>query len=1166
MTSAIQSGQDENINPLQPLHWRRSWELLLCLFALTLSLTTCLQAQTFEPIPALSFTQPYEGANPLPQVLTIASTGANISFSVSATSTTGGNWLSINLGTGCCYTTPQAIIVSAKPAATLAAGTYTGSIAVKSDGGALTQTIPVSLTIKASGTSFFDDLAGGLTFSMLTQGTAPPVQTFQIRNAGTGTLDWTASTSTSDGGSWLTLSAASGVAPGYLSVGVKTGKLPGAGLTAGTFTGQVLLKTTGDSVTVPITVTVGASIFRQVNPLNFTKEYAGANPLPQVFTLASTGTNFSYYINTQNSTGGSWLTIDRGTGCCYSTPDSITVTVNPAITLVAGTYSAEIIAEESGGANDAVVVPVTFTVEPSSATFFDATPGEYTFSLATDGTAPPTQALQIRNAGEGTLDWTLGGSTADGGAWLAVSATSGTAPSTVNIGIVPTDLPGNGLVAGTFTGQIILQAGQDRVTIPITVTVGAAVFRQVNPLNFTMPFAGADPLPQVIALVSTGANFSYTINTQNSTGGSWLTINRGTGCCYTTPDAITVTAKPAVTLAAGTYSAEIIAQEDGGGQQGIVIPVTLTIEPPTATFFDALPGQLTFSMATGGKTPPAQSLQIRNAGEGTLDWTAATNTSDGGSWLTLSAASGTAPAYLNISVNPAKLPGGGLTAGNFSGEVSLETAGDTVTIPVAVTVGAAVFLQANALNFTMPFAGAHPLPQVITLASTGANFSYIVNTQNSTGGSWLSINRGTGCCYTTSDSITVTVSPAVTLAAGTYSAEIIAQEDGGGQQGMVIPVTLTIEPSSKPFFDTLPGEVTFSMTANGSAPPSQTFQVRNAGAGTLDWTETASTSDGGKWLTATPTSGSAPASLTVSINKAKLPGGGLVAGVFSGQIVLQTGTDRVTIPIAVAVGPAVFSQLPMVNFTKNYDGSNPATQSITIASTGAAISYTILAANSTGGAWLSISAGTGCCYTTPAAVTLTADPASTLAAGVYTAEIIVTEDGGAAESMLIPVTLTVNTSSKTATPVFTPPGGSYSSAQSVTITSGTRDAAIYYTTDGSNPTTASTVYTGPIFVDDTETLKAIAISPGYAESAIATAVYTFTTPVAATPAVSQTITITEATEGATVYYTTDGSTPTPASKKYTGPLTLTSSMMLKFIAVAPGYSESAVRTVTDTVQ
>ena len=68
----------------------------------------------------------------------------------------------------------------------------------------------------------------------------------------------------------------------------------------------------------------------------------------------------------------------------------------------------------------------------------------------------------------------------------------------------------------------------------------------------------------------------------------------------------------------------------------------------------------------------------------------------------------------------------------------------------------------------------------------------------------------------------------------------------------------------------------------------------------------------------------------------------------------------------------------------------------------------------------------------------------------------------------------------------------------------------------------------------------------------------------ATPTVSQTITIADATKGYTVYYTTDGTTPTTKSTKYTGPITITSGKTLKFIAVAPGFTTSAVKTVTDT--
>ena len=68
------------------------------------------------------------------------------------------------------------------------------------------------------------------------------------------------------------------------------------------------------------------------------------------------------------------------------------------------------------------------------------------------------------------------------------------------------------------------------------------------------------------------------------------------------------------------------------------------------------------------------------------------------------------------------------------------------------------------------------------------------------------------------------------------------------------------------------------------------------------------------------------------------------------------------------------------------------------------------------------------------------------------------------------------------------------------------------------------------------------------------------------PTASQVITIADALSGATVYYTTNGTTPTTASTKYTGPITLTSTETLKFIAVKAGYANSAVRTITDTVQ
>ena len=83
-----------------------------------------------------------------------------------------------------------------------------------------------------------------------------------------------------------------------------------------------------------------------------------------------------------------------------------------------------------------------------------------------------------------------------------------------------------------------------------------------------------------------------------------------------------------------------------------------------------------------------------------------------------------------------------------------------------------------------------------------------------------------------------------------------------------------------------------------------------------------------------------------------------------------------------------------------------------------------------------------------------------------------------------------------ATPAITPGTGTYSSSQQVGITDATAGATIYYTTDGSVPSSASTKYTGTITVNSNETLKAIATAPSYSQSAVASATYTFAYPVA----------------------------------------------------------------------
>ncbi len=94
-------------------------------------------------------------------------------------------------------------------------------------------------------------------------------------------------------------------------------------------------------------------------------------------------------------------------------------------------------------------------------------------------------------------------------------------------------------------------------------------------------------------------------------------------------------------------------------------------------------------------------------------------------------------------------------------------------------------------------------------------------------------------------------------------------------------------------------------------------------------------------------------------------------------------------------------------------------------------------------------------------------------------------------SIVINYTLPANTC---AAPTFDPAGGSYTSAQSVTISTTTDGATIYYTTDGSTPTTSSDVYSSAIPVSTTTTIKAIAVRNGYDNSSVASATYTILSP------------------------------------------------------------------------
>ena len=128
-----------------------------------------------------------------------------------------------------------------------------------------------------------------------------------------------------------------------------------------------------------------------------------------------------------------------------------------------------------------------------------------------------------------------------------------------------------------------------------------------------------------------------------------------------------------------------------------------------------------------------------------------------------------------------------------------------------------------------------------------------------------------------------------------------------------------------------------------------------------------------------------------------------------------------------------------------------------------------------------------------------------------------------------------------ATPTFNPATGTYTSVQTVTISDTTAASSIYYTTNGTAPTTASTLYSAPITVAVTQTVEAIAVLATDSISNVATAAYTINLPRAATPTFAspagtytsiQSVTISDATAGTStpaVLTTPSPNTSTPLS-------------------------------------
>jgi alpha-tubulin suppressor-like RCC1 family protein len=151
------------------------------------------------------------------------------------------------------------------------------------------------------------------------------------------------------------------------------------------------------------------------------------------------------------------------------------------------------------------------------------------------------------------------------------------------------------------------------------------------------------------------------------------------------------------------------------------------------------------------------------------------------------------------------------------------------------------------------------------------------------------------------------------------------------------------------------------------------------------------------------------------------------------------------------------------------------------------------------------------------------------------------------------------------TPSMLPATGTYGSAPTVSMTTGTPGATLRYTTDGVDPTESSTLYSDEFTVGTTTTVKAVGFKSGWSPSAVRANTFTMNFGTLSAPTVTAagtyegqvSVEMSSAQAGATIRYTLTGSTPTASSPAYAGPLSVSVTTTVKAKAFHPDYLTSA---------
>jgi glucose/arabinose dehydrogenase/PKD repeat protein len=634
----------------------------------------------------------------------------------------------------------------------------------------------------------------------------------------------------------------------------------------------------------------------------------------------------AYWIGLLNPSAGTgvltWRDNAGGSGGAEQTSAGSTLATLPATWATGGRFT--------DGPASAYVLGAT---GPPPAPVLSVTPTSLAFSGVAGAAAPAPKNVTVSNSGGGSLDFTA----SDDASWMSVSPTSGPAAQDVTVTLNTT-----GLAAGTYNGTVTIAAsgatGSPKL-IPVTLTLTAPPppTLSVSPtsLAFSAVAGAGNPTAKSIAVSNAG---SGTLTYTAADDAAWLSVSPASGAV---PGSVSVSVD-AAGLAAGTYNGNVTISSAGAAGSPQVVPVTLTVAPAggvllggadvigsgkssapvgageayrltasatgTATklrlyvdtgngatrltlglYGDAggtatslLGSGTTTTVTTGAwnEVTLATPVQIT---AGTAYWFALLNpTGSAGTlrWRDHAGGSG-GPEQTSTGRSLSALPATWSALGTFNdGPVSGTLFGATGPPPAP-----ALSVSPATASFSGVAGGSNPAAKTVTVANTGGG---TLNFTAADDAPWLSVSPASG---TAPRDLTLSVATAG-LAAGTYSGTVTV--DGGSAGTKTVAVTLTLTAPTPPVLAVSPSALGFSATQGGVAPPAQPVSVTNTGGGSLPFTVT----DDAAWLSASPASGNANATVNVSTDPT-----GLSAGTYTGTVTVaggSAGTKTIAVTLAVS--------------------------------------------------------------------------------------------------------------------------------------------------------------------------------------------------------------------------------------------------------------------------